>query len=343
MGTQRPWELYSCSMFHLVLPFALLASVAGHGGVLWPPTWQAGFVTPIEELKHSAVYSVPTVIDPSTRFPINWARSWLSDQSYTGGYGDEFRGVGPFTNDYQHPNPWARCRKTCQEGRHPWAAPGIAPSLGGGCGVMGGNPYGCPKGKDTRPPGSPCGQDVANGGRGPRGTSAFGTEQIKIDFPQMITTEWTLGSIQDVAFAANGGHLGGYTYRLCKLPEGGRTALTEECFANNILEFATNFTMIKPMNKHLDIGFDWGHGKTVEEKWERFDQVDLRQGTFPEGSAWRPIGKYLESTTTLRKDSVKVPNTLEPGNYVLGWRWDGADISQVWVSCSSVRLTYPPM
>ena len=145
----------------------------------------------------------------------------------------------------------------------------------------------------------------------------------------MITTEWTLGSIQDVAFAANGGHLGGYTYRLCKLPEGGRAALTEECFANNILEFATNFTMIKPMNKHLDVGFDWGHGKTVEEKWERLDQVDLRHGTFPEGSAWRPIGKYLESTTTLRKDSVKVPWDLEPGNYVLGWRWDGADISQV--------------
>merc|ERR1712012_730342 len=232
---QRPRELYSGSMFHLVLPFALLASVAGHGGVLWPPTWQAGFVTPIKELKHSAVYSVPTVRDPSTKFHIFWARSWLSDQSYTGGYGDEFRGVGPFTNDYQHPNPWARCRKTCQEGRHPWAAPGIAPSLGGGCGVMGGNPYGCPKGKDTRPPGSPCGQ-----------------------------------------VAANGGHLGGYTYRLCKLPEGGRTALTEECFANNILEFATNFTMIKPMNKHLDVGFDWGHGKTVEEKWERLDQVDLR-------------------------------------------------------------------
>merc|ERR1711963_166522 len=108
---QRPWELYSCSMFHLVLPFALLASVAGHGGVLWPPIWQAGVATPIEELKHSAVYSVPTVRDPSTKFHIFWARSWLSDQSYTGGYGDEFRGEGPFTNDYQHPNPWARCRR----------------------------------------------------------------------------------------------------------------------------------------------------------------------------------------------------------------------------------------
>ena len=73
-------------------------------------------------------------------------RNWLSDQSYTGGYGDEFRGKGPVTNDYQHPNPFARCRAHCQEHKNPWAAPGLAPSLGGGCGVSGGNPYGCPKG-----------------------------------------------------------------------------------------------------------------------------------------------------------------------------------------------------
>ena len=30
-------------MSALLLPlFGLLASVSGHGGVLWPPTWQAG-------------------------------------------------------------------------------------------------------------------------------------------------------------------------------------------------------------------------------------------------------------------------------------------------------------
>ena len=67
----------------------------------------------------------------------------------------------------------------------------------------------------------------------------------------------------------------------------------------------------------------------MEEKWEKFEQVDLREGTFPEGSAWRPVGKFVKSVTTLRKDSVQVPDNLEPGNYVLGWRWDAADISQV--------------
>ena len=35
---------------------------------------------------------------------------------------------------------------------------------------------------------------------------------------------------------AGGGHWGGYTYRLCKLPAEGRTGITEECFAKNILK-----------------------------------------------------------------------------------------------------------
>ena len=148
----------------------------------------------------------------------------------------------------------------------------------------------------------------------------------------MITTEWMMGTVQDVVWTANGGHWGGYTYRLCKLPEEGPTAITEECFSKNILKFATNFTMIKPLNKHTDGGFDWGHGEEVEEKWEKFEQIDLSEGTFPEGSVWRPVGKFVKSTTTLRKDSVRVPDNLEPGNYVLGWRWDAANISQVNVS-----------
>ena len=318
-------------MLLLLLSFALVASVAGHGGVLWPPTWQAGVATPIEELKDSTAFSIPRVIDPSTGHAINWARNWLSDQSYTGGYGDEFRGTGPFSNDYLHPNPFARCGPTCQRYRNPWAAPGVAPSLGGGCGVAGGNPFGCPKDKDTRPPGSTCGQDEPIG-RGLRGTWSFGTDQRLLEFPQMITTEWMMGTVQDVVWTANGGHWGGYTYRLCKLPEEGPTAITEECFSKNILKFATNFTMIKPLNKHTDGGFDWGHGEEVEEKWEKFEQIDLSEGTFPEGSVWRPVGKFVQSTTTLRKDSVRVPDNLEPGNYVLGWRWDAANISQVNVS-----------
>merc|ERR1719295_2250455 len=113
------------------------------------------------------------------------------------------------------------------------------------------------------------------------------------------------------------------------MPRGGRSAITEDCFTRNVLEYATNFTMIKAMNKK-------GEGK-----WEKFEQTDLKEGTFPKGSTWRPVGKYVKSATTLRKDSVVVSADLKPGNYVLGWRWDGSGGNQVWVSCSSVRLVAP--
>merc|ERR1712242_366632 len=327
MGTRL--RGYSSNMSLALLPFAFLGSVSAHGGVLWPPIWQAGVATPIEQLTSHEVFTEPKAVDPNSGRKVKTVKSWLTDQAYTGGVGDEFKGIGPVTNDNNKNLPEGdRCRKNCVKYRNPWAAPGQAPSLGGGCGVFGGNPWGCPAGKDDRPPGSNCGQDKPIG-RGNRGTSSFGTDAREFDFPQMITTEWQVDSVQDVVWASSGGHRGGYTYRLCKMPEGGRTAITEDCFTQNVLEFATNSTMTKGMNKN-------GKGD-----WEKFEQTDLSEGTYPEGSVWRPVGKYLKKATTLRKDSVVVPSSLAPGDYVLGWRWDGSGGNQVWVSCASMRLVAP--
>jgi hypothetical protein len=317
-----------------LLPLAFLGSVSAHGGVLWPPVWQAGVSTPIEELTSGEAFTEPKVRDPNSGVIVKSVKSWLTDQAYTGGVGDEFKGIGPVTNEWsknknEEIKNFDRCWGNCAKYRNPWAAPGQAPSLGGGCGVFGGNPLGCPAGKDTRPPGSVCGQDKPIG-RGKRGTSSFGTDARLFDFPQMITTKWQVGSVQDVVWASSGGHRGGYTYRLCKLPREGRTAITEECFTKNVLEFATNFTMIKALNN------------AGEGTWEKFEQTDLRKGTFPEGSAWRPVGKYLKSKLTMRKDSVVVPASLKPGKYVLGWRWDSSGGNQVWVSCASMRLVRAP-
>merc|ERR1711997_199780 len=329
MGETRP-RGYRSNMSLTLLPFAFLGSVSAHGGVLWPPIWQAGVATPIEEIKSAEVFSDPKVVDPNSGRTVMSVKSWLTDQAYTGGVGDEFKGIGPVTNDNNKNLPERdRCRNNCVKYRNPWAAPGQAPSLGGGCGVFGGNPWGCPAGKDDRPPGSNCGQDKPIG-RGNRGTSSFGTDARLFDFPQMITTEWQVGSIQDVVWTSSGAHRGGYTYRLCKMPNGGRTAITEECFTKNVLEFATNFTMIKGINEN-------GKGE-----WEKFEQTDLSEGTYPEGSVWRPVGKYLKSALTLRKDSVVLPSSLAPGDYVLGWRWDGSGGNQVWVSCASMRLVAGP-
>merc|ERR1712025_428007 len=294
--------------------------------MMWPPTWQDGVGRPIEALTNDSVFSVPLVKDPNSGRSVVNIKTWLTDQAYTGGVGDEFKGIGPVTNDNNKNLPRGdRCRGNCVKYRNPWAAPGQAPSLGGGCGIFGGNPWGCPAGKDTRPPGSVCGQEKPIG-RGKRGTSSFGTDARLFDFPQMMTTEWEIGSEQEVVWTSRGSHKGGYTYRLCKLPEEGRTGITEECFTKNVLQFANNITMLKSF-------------QDLEKDWESFEQNDLREGTFPEGSVWRPVGKIMEDA--MRKDLVLVPTSLLPGDYVLGWRWDGSGGNQVWVSCSTVRLVAP--
>merc|ERR1719495_1264398 len=112
--------------------FFFLGCVSAHGGVLWPPTWQAGVATPIEELNSVNVFSHPLVHDPRTGFAVKSIKSWLTDQAYTGGVGDEFIGVGPVTNNQTELlNPKDRCNEDCLRNRNPWAAPGRAPSLGG--------------------------------------------------------------------------------------------------------------------------------------------------------------------------------------------------------------------
>merc|ERR1719268_662329 len=82
------------------------------------------------------------------------------------------------------------------------------------------------------------------------------------------------------------------------------------------------------------------NGKS-ENGWEKFDQVDLREGTYPEGSVWRPVGRYAYPLA-LRKDSVIIPANLKRGEYVLGFRWDGSGGNQVWVSCASIKLVKSP-
>ena len=304
-------------MLPLVL-ISVITTVSGHGGMLWPPIWQDGHGTPLEEVTTTNVYSEPMVKDPITGREINQVKTWLTDQAYLGGHGEEYKGVGNVTNP--------ECKKKSGYGKKkaPWAAPGRAPSLGGGCGIFGGNPYGCPAGNDTR---SPVDRPTCGQYSNKRGTFAFGSSALDITFPLAMTTEWELGSWQDVAWVSRGSHWGGYTYRLCKLPQEGKAGITEECFAQNVLQFATPFTMLRNLEE--------------TGKWKKIDQVDLTEGTYPEGSAWRHVGEVAKQQPGyLRKDKVIVPADLPEGEYVLSFRWD-TKAPQIWVSCSNIRLILP--
>merc|ERR1712130_481253 len=72
-----------------LLPLAFLGSVSAHGGVVWPPIWQAGVATPIEELTSSEAFTEPKVVDPNSGRVVKSVKSWLTDQAYTGGVGDD--------------------------------------------------------------------------------------------------------------------------------------------------------------------------------------------------------------------------------------------------------------
>ena len=299
-------------MFHLLL-LSLVPLVAGHGGMLWPPSWQDGEGLPIPKITTYKVQSSPQVVDPESGRPVKHIKSWLTDQAYLGGHGDQFEGVGNVTNpECTKYTPW--CPR-----KAPWASPGIAPSLGGGCGIFGGNPYGCPAGNDTRKKGSACGQFKPK-----RGTFSFGSSALDMDFPQALTTTWPTGSEQDVAWVARGGHGGGYTYRLCKIPPQGKTGITEECFAQNILKFAIPYTFMR---------------EVTGGNWTRVNQEDLTEGTFPPGSAWRHVAySVYEGDGILRKDRVVVPQNLPEGDYVISFRWD-THAPQIWVSCGNIEIT----
>jgi hypothetical protein len=43
-------------------------------------------------------------------------------------------------------------------------------------------------------------------------------------------------------------------------------------------------------------------------------------------------------TTVYIEDAVKIPTDLTPGEYVLGWRWDCEETTQIWQSCSDITI-----
>jgi len=290
-------------MLSLIIACSIPA-VFGHGGMIWPPSWQNGLQNPLENVSSIFIASDPAVRDPTTGREILTTKSFLTDATFLTGQGMEYAGLGEVTNP-------GGCNKKIVS---PWCAPGIAPSFGGGCGLFRGDPVDC---------------SIEDCTSKPRKFFSQGSSALDIEFPDAATTEWDLGSVQDVAWVSKGGHRGGYTYRLCKMPEEGKTGITEECFVQNVLEFATPFTMIRDVEQ-------------PGEAWRKVPQEDLSEGTYPAGSAWRHIGKAIQKKGDgfIRQDTVSVPSDLAEGEYVLSLRWD-TNAPQIWVSCANIRLVLP--
>jgi len=214
--------------------------------------------------------------------------------------------------------------------KFPWSAPGSAP-LFSPCGAMGGRPNGCMN--DGIGYFGQCCDDQYSGYS--CATNAMGYLAEEVDWPNPAVTEWKAGSLQEVVMYIRGNHGGGYAYRLCKVPEGGITDLTEECFQNGHLDFFGD-------KQFVEYDTDKVTGIKTEVTAKR-----STEGTFPSGSMWTALPFYPKYEADSDEayadghiiDKVVVPSSLEPGDYILSSRYDSKCTAQVYNTCSNIRIT----
>ena len=178
----------------------------------------------------------------------------------------------------------------------------------------------------------------------------------------MVTTEWVAGETAEVGWGIIANHGGGYSYRLCPAP-GDDSVVTEECFQQTPLRFHGDSQWVEYGEGGPRVYFQ--ANRTVE-------------GTWPEGSQWtkNPIpacnsadGGYFEEEAHCVKtggqfdppapgllgygesylvpglpqffftimDEVEVPQ-VAPGQYVLSFRWDCEQTSQIWTACANINI-----
>ena len=116
--------------------------------------------------------------------------------------------------------------------------------------------------------------------------------------------------------------------------QGGVTQITEKCFQDGHLAFVGQTKWI--YKKIAESPYD-------EKNWEEVTAVRTKIGTWPVGSEWTKIEAPKDGPLPAWgiKDLVQVPANLEPGNYVLSFRWDAQAASQVWSSCANMVLQHP--
>ena len=222
---------------------------------------------------------------------------------------------------------WTKIKK---KNRQPFNSPGAAPIFGDGCGVNGGNPNGCDGMEFIF--GNCCG-GCKNGECGCGGYvgGISAKEHYKEGlFAGAATTTWIRGEPAEVYWTSGMKHRGGYAYRLCKVKNGKPWKVTEKCFQDGHLNF------------HGDTTWIYSHPRKFDpENWKAQPIKTTTIGTTPQGSEWAKVNlptKAKGGDSYAIKDLVEIPESLEPGQYVLSFRWDCLKTPQVWNSCANIEL-----
>ena len=147
-----------------------------------------------------------------------------------------------------------------------------------------------------------CDSIRAGGVCGKGGRFPFGSSALELDFPGAQVTHWAVGSRQWVAWQVSANHLGGYTYRLCRLTAAGKAGVSEECFqqAGNALEWADTTSKVRDMRKP-------GQGVEI---WTDLQQEDIWAG----GAWWRhtPSKVSFSHIHSLQPRSILIQSSLQP-------------------------------
>jgi len=229
----------------------------------------------------------------------------------------------------------------------PWRSPGVAPVIDA-CGAAGGRLPG-------QGPGA-AGADYQETFHAKRG-------DVGSKLPRRPSgTVWTVGDAVEVAWTQKAFHGGGYQYRLCPAS----APLTEKCFQQTPLDFVGQSSLRWGGSGGKRIFFeatDVSEGTWPEKStWRKGPIPRAPWGWVNSGASFEPKcdeppacvnAHYRNPGETVCNcsgwsigdlyrlevvDRVRIPSDLAPGEYVLGWRWDCEESTQVWSSCSDVTI-----
>ena len=267
----------------------------------------------------------------------------------------------------------------------PWRAPGSAPVLDS-CGVAGG---------------VKAGQPAAAAGGDYQNTSKARRSDLGSLLPRAPSgTVWKAGSVVEVAWTRKAWHGGGYQYRLCAA----NRTLDEACFQETALPFAERMSVLRwggvGGKQHvfnatdvsvgtLPVGSTWRRSPLPRGPWDwhtygpspspvceetpackaqQFHPQPPGHSRDEGASPCRCSGSGVGDLYSLEVvDRLQLPRALAQGDWVLGWRWDCEEstqvsecehtcssphrgsrhptpachppMDQVWASCSDVTIT----
>jgi len=150
--------------------------------------------------------------------------------------------------------------------------------------------------------------------------------------------------------------------RLCPL----NSELTEACFQQTPMPFADDSSLMLSNGSMIKLRSTFVSEGTLPagSTWQMLgipDTDHVRPSNDVPSEAWafappcyeprypdlplsglsegRCSGQWMNNITIY--DQLRVPDTLPPGEYVLGLRWDCETSAQIWQSCADITITAP--